>query len=242
MQENDIGPKLLKEREYKGFSIEKVSDDLKIQGRYIEAIEKGNFDSLPGEVYVKAFLKTYGDYLGLNGRELVEEYKNLKKPAAVITPDIFIHHPKIRDKRKRLPVKFEITPEIKIGALAVLVLILFLVMILALKSCVSSAGKSESNANLETSTMPPLLLEAEVVTDDCWFEITKDSEAPVKGMYPKGYTREWSANEAFYIKVGNKNNMKFTFNGKHVPIETYKDDNNVVTFVLKREENKKNGK
>ncbi|OGF44311.1 MAG: hypothetical protein A2452_05825 [Candidatus Firestonebacteria bacterium RIFOXYC2_FULL_39_67] len=242
MQESDIGPKLLKEREYKGLSKEKVSDDLKIQGKYIEAIEKGNFDLLPGEVYVKAFLKTYGDYLGLNGGELVEEYKNWKKPTAVISPDIFIHHQKIRDKRKRIPVRFEITPEIKVGTLVVLFIILFVILVLMLKSCAGSANKTESSTKLESSTMPPLLLEVEVVTGDCWFEITKDSEAPIKGQYPKGYTRGYSANEAFYLKVGDKNNMKISFNGKPVPIGTFKDDNNVVSFTLKREDNKKNGK
>ncbi|OGF50108.1 MAG: hypothetical protein A2231_10405 [Candidatus Firestonebacteria bacterium RIFOXYA2_FULL_40_8] len=242
MQENDIGPRLLKEREYKGLSKEKVSDDLKIQVRFIDALEKGNFDIIPGEAYVKAFIKTYGDYLGLDGRALLDEYKNWKKPVATVPVDIFIHHQKIRDKRKRIPVKFEITPEIKVFTLAVLIFIFFIMMIFAVKSCVNSKSKNDSSAKLESSTMPPLILEAEVVTDDCWFEITKDNEAPIKGQYMKGYTHEWSANEAFYIKVGNKYNMRLVFNGKPVPIETFKDENNVVTFTLKREDNKKYGK
>ena len=242
MQENDIGPKLLKEREYKGLSKEKVSDDLKIQSKYIDAIEKGNFELLPGDAYAKAFLKSYGDYLGLHGREIVEEYKNLKKAAATVAPDVFIHHPKIRDKRKRMPLKLEMTPEIKMGILVILVLILFVMMIFYLKSCTVPGGSNDQSAKLETSTMPPLLLEVEVVTGDCWFEITKDNEAPMKAQLQKGFTRGYSANEAFYLKVGDKNNMKITFNGKPVPIETYKDENNVVSFTLKREENKKNGK
>jgi len=242
MKEKDLGLKLSEAREEKGFSREKVCDDLKIQVRYIEALEEENFGIIPGEVYVKAFIKTYADYLGLDGRELVDEYKARNKTITTIAPEIFIHHQKIRDKRKKLPVSFEITPEMKVGALVVLAVIFLVAIIFALKSCVSSVSMSKAAARLETSTMPPLLLEAEVVSDDCWFEIIKDNEAPVKGMYPKGYTHGWSANEAFYLKVGNRNNMKFTFNGKLVPLETFKEENNVVSFTLKREETKKNAK
>ena len=47
----------------------------KIRAKYLRAIENEEWDLLPGPVYVKSFLRTYGDYLGLDSRMLVEEFK-----------------------------------------------------------------------------------------------------------------------------------------------------------------------
>src|ERR1700759_2494315 len=47
----------------------------KIRAKYLRAIENEEWDLLPGPVYVKSFLKTYGDFLGLDSRLLVDEFK-----------------------------------------------------------------------------------------------------------------------------------------------------------------------
>jgi len=47
----------------------------KIRAKYLRAIENEEWDLLPGPVYVKSFLRTYGDFLGLDSRLLVDEYK-----------------------------------------------------------------------------------------------------------------------------------------------------------------------
>lgn len=47
----------------------------KIRAKYLRAIENEEWDLLPGPVYVKSFLRTYGDFLGLDSRALVDEYK-----------------------------------------------------------------------------------------------------------------------------------------------------------------------
>lgn len=239
MQETDIGSKLCRERENKGLTFEKVSDDLKIQKRYLEALEKGNFDILPGEVYVRAFIKTYADYLGLKGRDVLEEYKNIKKTTTHIEPEFLMHHPKIRDKRKRLPV-IEFTREVKLGILVVLALILLVVMVLGIRSCAMMPRSPDMGAMLESSNMPRLILSVET-TGDCWFELTKDNEAPIKRQLAPGYRQEWTANEAFYVLIGDKNAVKITFNGKNIPVENLNGDNKVVALTLKREEKKKNG-
>ena len=56
-------------------SIDEVETHTKIRARYLRAIENEEWDLLPGPVYVKSFLRTYGDYLGLDSRLLVDEYK-----------------------------------------------------------------------------------------------------------------------------------------------------------------------
>jgi hypothetical protein len=47
----------------------------KIRAKYLRAIENEEWDLLPGPVYARSFLRTYGDFLGLDSRSLVDEYK-----------------------------------------------------------------------------------------------------------------------------------------------------------------------
>jgi cytoskeleton protein RodZ len=55
--------------------ITEVETRTKIRAKYLRAIENEEWDLLPGPVYVKSFLRTYGDYLGLDSRMLIDEYK-----------------------------------------------------------------------------------------------------------------------------------------------------------------------
>ena len=55
--------------------ISEVETRTKIRAKYLRAIENEEWDLLPGPVYVKSFLRTYGDYLGLDSRLLIDEYK-----------------------------------------------------------------------------------------------------------------------------------------------------------------------
>ena len=55
--------------------ISEVEARTKIRAKYLRAIENEEWDLLPGPVYVKSFLRTYGDYLGLDSRMLVDEFK-----------------------------------------------------------------------------------------------------------------------------------------------------------------------
>ena len=47
----------------------------KIRAKYLRALENEEFDLLPGPTFVRSFLKTYAEHLGLDARVLVEEYR-----------------------------------------------------------------------------------------------------------------------------------------------------------------------
>ncbi|MDR0540180.1 MAG: helix-turn-helix domain-containing protein [Spirochaetaceae bacterium] len=70
-----IGEKLKAAREAKGYSIDYVSRETNIARRYIEALEEGNFSQFPAEAYLIGFLKNYGEYLALDGKELQAQYR-----------------------------------------------------------------------------------------------------------------------------------------------------------------------
>jgi cytoskeleton protein RodZ len=71
----EIGSTLRETRMRARIDISEVETGTKIRAKYLRALENEEWDLLPGPVYVKSFLKTYGDYLGLDSRLLVEEFK-----------------------------------------------------------------------------------------------------------------------------------------------------------------------
>lgn len=71
----EIGELLRHTRELKGVSLQQVQADTRINIKYLRALEAGDTTISPGEVYYRGFLRTYGNYLGLDGLSLVEKYK-----------------------------------------------------------------------------------------------------------------------------------------------------------------------
>lgn len=88
----ELGPLLRAEREKKGLSVDDVALHLKISGRVIRALEDGDEDSLPHNVYVRGFVRSYAGFLGFNDEELtaamdaVNFDENPAAPQAVYTP------------------------------------------------------------------------------------------------------------------------------------------------------------
>jgi transcriptional regulator with XRE-family HTH domain len=71
----DIGATLREARMRSGIDISEVETRTKIRAKYLRAIENEEWDLLPGRVYAKSFLRTYGDYLGVDSRMLVDEFR-----------------------------------------------------------------------------------------------------------------------------------------------------------------------
>ncbi len=71
----DIGATLREARIRARIDIGEVETRTKIRAKYLRAIENEEWDLLPGPVYAKSFLRTYGDYLGLDSRMLVDEFR-----------------------------------------------------------------------------------------------------------------------------------------------------------------------
>lgn len=74
-----IGEKLRKARLEKGITFDDVVKDTKIRTRYLQALEEENWDVFPGNVYLKGFLRTYSNYLGLDENEYLEQINGIVK-------------------------------------------------------------------------------------------------------------------------------------------------------------------
>lgn len=69
-----LGRTLYEARIEKGYTLNSLQQMTKIQKKYLEAIEEGRFEEIPGNFYLRAFVKQYADIVGLNGDALLVEY------------------------------------------------------------------------------------------------------------------------------------------------------------------------
>src|SRR3954454_8971815 len=70
-----IGATLREARMRARIDISEIESETKIRAKYLRALENEEWDLLPGPTYVKSFLRTYADALGLDSKLLVEEYR-----------------------------------------------------------------------------------------------------------------------------------------------------------------------
>jgi hypothetical protein len=123
--------------------ISEIEAQTKIRAKYLRALENEEWDLLPGSTYVKTFLRTYAEALGLDGRLLVEEYKlNHERPSELELQPIVPSASRDRDHRRRGP-----RPRLPRGMTAILVVVglLVVVAILGLIGGGSSSNKPKPN-------------------------------------------------------------------------------------------------
>ncbi len=70
----DIGNSLREARERQGLGYPEIELATKIRAKYIRALEEEDFTSIPGDAYIRGFLRSYAEYLGLDGDVYVDEY------------------------------------------------------------------------------------------------------------------------------------------------------------------------
>jgi len=71
---NSFGEELKREREIRGISLVEIADATKISKRFLEALEKNDFRTLPAPVFTRGFVREYARYLGLNAEEMLTRY------------------------------------------------------------------------------------------------------------------------------------------------------------------------
>ncbi len=74
--ETKIGTLLKEMRTKQGKTFEEISQDLCIRKAYLSAIEEGDYNNIPEYPYGIGFIRSYADYLGLDGNQIVQMYKS----------------------------------------------------------------------------------------------------------------------------------------------------------------------
>jgi hypothetical protein len=100
----EIGSSLRQARQHRGLEIADVERETHIRAKYLGALEEERFDVLPGQAYVRGFLRTYAEFLGLNGGLYVDEYNEKFAPPDEEPPPIQHRPQRRRELRLARPV------------------------------------------------------------------------------------------------------------------------------------------
>jgi cytoskeleton protein RodZ len=133
----EIGSTLREARMRRRIDIQEVETATKIRAKYLRALENEEWSLLPGATFVKTFLRTYAEFLGLDGRLLVEEYKARYEPISQQEMPQFTQR---LDRRKRRH-----GPSRASGPPRWLVIGVILLGLLAALYALGSGGSSDDN-------------------------------------------------------------------------------------------------
>lgn len=129
-----LGERMKKLRNERRLTLQDISKSTKIQMKYLESIEDGVYSSLPADVYVRGFLRSYAIFMGLNEQNLIKQFerekgihKNIKKI--------------VDDEGAREPIKFSsfvLTPKmIAVGLVLFVVAASFIYLYMEVNSFIS---------------------------------------------------------------------------------------------------------
>jgi cytoskeletal protein RodZ len=221
----EIGNSLREARVRQQLEFAELEQATKIRARYLRALEEESFDTLPAQTYVKGFLRTYADYLGLDGQLYVDEYNSRfstgeeehREPVvARRTSNVGSHH-------RRVESRWVLVALAAIGAV-------FALVIAAWKF--SDTG-TQKIPNLAPDTTPAATPTVEQKTQpkpkpvtfrlylrashgNSWMDVrswSSNGKSRYTGTLELGQTQPFRARK-LWINFGNPGNLTITLNGK----------------------------
>ena len=137
----EIGSSLREARVRKGLDFPELETATKIRGKYLQALEDEQFDVLPGDTYIKGFLRTYAEYLGLDGQLYVDEYNT-----RYVTPD------EVQTIRARRTAQARHQRRVHGGVLVAVLLGIALVTALVIIAWTAGSSSKQDVPGLSTTT------------------------------------------------------------------------------------------
>ena len=236
--EKTVGTILREARLAKRLSLAEAEKGTSIRSRYLEALERDEYDKTPGEVFLKGMIRNYGNFLGLDGPELVNMYK---ASAAGVSAEA-VKAAKIREVDKvKLNIQLKDPRDIGSGtgrfelphvdmkqALAGLGVVLVLaggyfVIPKAVDYFQNRPQSVASTTKEKPAADAPVVWDKVQVdmeaTGDCWLEAQADGKEIFAGMLRAKDKKSFEGKEKLIVKYGNIGVMKIVFNGKSVDLQ-----------------------
>jgi len=231
----EIGETLREARMRRRIDMTEVEAATKIRAKYLRALENEEWDLLPGPTFVKTFLRTYAEYLELDPRLLVEEYRQrFERPT---TQDLTPFRPNRGGGRQRQRARRPIGPFIVV-ALGILIVCAALYLLGALgddedpesnrvstptptatatptPTTTSASSGTKKNKKKAAPTRVALKLTATDRVYVCLVDAT--GKAVVDGEYlEKGASTKTFRSRFFRVNLGNSS-VRMTYGGKRYP-------------------------
>jgi cytoskeleton protein RodZ len=228
----EIGNSLREARVRQQLELSEIEQATKIRTRYLRALEEESFEALPAQTYVKGFLRTYADYLGLDGQLYVDEFNSRygegeEPPREPVVARRTSH---VRRQHRRLERRWVVFALAGIGAL-------FAFTIAAWKFGGNGEEQIPNLANTTSTTTdrplkraaPRTTAPAKPVTfklylravhGNCWMDVRNWSlsgKPRYTGTVELGQDQRFVARR-LWINFGSPGNLAIVFNGKLVSI------------------------
>ena len=151
----EIGNSLREARLRRGVDFAQAELTTKIRGKYLRALEDEQFEVLPAQTYVRGFLRTYAEYLGLDGQLYVDEFNSR------FVSGTDEHEPRTRRSAAR-PQRRNRRLETNVVLVALAAIAVFTVVVVAAWQMSGGGGSSPPAKHATTTTtagggVPPLL-------------------------------------------------------------------------------------
>ena len=237
-----IGDLLRRERERQNLSIKDIEKATSIRALYIDAIEKGEYKTLPGEVYAKGFVRNYANYLKLNANEIVNAFneemhpqEELQDAAGSSSAEEARQEQSAERNREeyRGPkiTSLESYPMEKSShGVRNALMVAAAVFVVAFAALIAFGGDEEPSApapraktqtqqgQKQTEAAPkPAADSVEVklsFTDRCWTEVVVDGKTEFEGTAEKGKVLTLKGKDKVHITAGNAGALNYSLNGK----------------------------
>jgi hypothetical protein len=212
----EIGNSLREARVRRGVDFAQAEVTTKIRGKYLRALEDEHFDMLPAETYVKGFLRTYAEYLGLDGQLYVDEYNSrfvIGEDHGEVRPRRSAVRPQRRNRRIETNVVLVV-----LAAIAIVTVI----VISAFKGGDSRTPPTAAPASApRTKSVPPLLLVTALKGTTHLVAHRTNARGTIvfDGTITKGDAARAIRGRRLWVQIDTPENLRLRVRGKlvHVP-------------------------
>jgi len=233
----DIGDFLRKRREERGISLIEVEKDLKIRKKYLQALEEGNIDIIPGRTYIIGYLRSYSKYLGIdeeNINSIIQTYKNLEKRKYDLE-DIKEENIFLKKKDKSIFEKKRFFFPIKYVYLTSFILVIFIGLLWINNSLKKAQDFPVPSPEIETEATLTLTEEDVETKTETLIEETLASENVVVSKVP---ILKIMANDNTWLKILSKDEIMFEgilFKGEEIFWQSDQSLNLITEYPAKIE-------
>jgi hypothetical protein len=212
----EIGTSLREARLRQSLDFPEIEQGTKIRGKYLRALEDEQFDVLPAQTYVKGFLRSYAEYLGLDGQLYVDEYNSRFVVGEEEQP--------FRPRRSAAPSR-----GVQVQSRVVLLTLLGIAMVTALVIVAWTRGDPEqetpvglgnSNARTVVTAKPAVAkavrLRVTATRGDCWLQVHRGSATGTilyQGTLERGQHQVF-AGKRLWITLDRPENLTMLLNGR----------------------------
>ena len=230
-----LGSYLQEAREALGLDLRDAAQQTRISINYLKAIEEEDFSKLPGEVFVKGFLKNYARFLQLPEDEVMRRYGEFGKqprtapsvpaPAAAAP---MMDAPKtapepVREHRSGRNLEPYIWGAVAVSALTALILTMLPGRHPDRKAdehTVSQVTPTTALLTAPTATPKAEKLYLDIVAlEDAWVLVRTDASPQKKAILKKGERLTWSAEERFLLSYAAVGNIELVLNGNMLTVK-----------------------